>query len=178
MLIHKCRKLNSEYNLELECEELIKLVNQIKQLTICVKLRSFQYKFLMNSIITNIKLKHYKVKDSDLCSFCSLEKETMQHLFYDCKYVQVLWQYVGSKYHCQVQMVDIVTNKVNANPKHPTNTIDLIVKYFIFRTKCQGTRPDKVFCEKYIQNYIEIEECIAKQKNKMNLHKIKWSALN
>jgi hypothetical protein len=39
------------------------------------KLQSFQFKILHRILATNSKLFHYGIKENDLCTFCSIEKE-------------------------------------------------------------------------------------------------------
>ena len=49
-----------------------------------VKLRYFQFQILHRTLVTNRKLKLWKIKESELCSFCELEVESIDHLLYDC----------------------------------------------------------------------------------------------
>ena len=35
-----------------------------------------------------------KVVDSDRCTFCKTEKETMSHLLWDCTYTETFWKHV------------------------------------------------------------------------------------
>ena len=51
------------------------IFKDIKKLTYISKLRSFQYRLLRRAITTNIQLKHWSIKDSDLCSNCGLYRE-------------------------------------------------------------------------------------------------------
>ena len=42
--------------------------------------------------MTNKCLKLWKLKDSDLCSFCNEETETIEHIFYSCTVAKCLWK--------------------------------------------------------------------------------------
>ena len=70
LLAQKTCCWNLGYNLNITSEDLVKVINNINKITICVKLRSFQYKLLMLATVTNIDLKRYGIKESELCTFC------------------------------------------------------------------------------------------------------------
>ena len=59
--------------------------------TIDVKLRNFQYKYLMRILPNNKYLFKCKLTPSVLCDFCSMQEETNFHLFWHCWYIQALW---------------------------------------------------------------------------------------
>ena len=56
------------------------------------KLRAFQFKFLHRKIATNDFLYKIGIKQTDCCSFCEEQKETLVHLFWTCKYTQKFWK--------------------------------------------------------------------------------------
>ena len=47
-------------------------------------LRDFQFKILNNITCTNILLKKMGKRNSDLCTFCNLNREDIFHLFFHC----------------------------------------------------------------------------------------------
>ena len=49
------------------------------------KLRNFQFKLLHRRIATNSFLQKLGIKDTDLCTFCMKETETLTHLFWICE---------------------------------------------------------------------------------------------
>ena len=51
------------------------------KITYSTKLRDFQYRLLLNKIITNTKLHAWALADDDLCTFCGGKSETVEHLF-------------------------------------------------------------------------------------------------
>ena len=79
-------------------DEMIAAVRKITKITNVVKLRSFQYRMLLGTTVTNVKLKRYGIKDSDLCSFCNGRTETIPHLFWECVKVKEIWDWVCRKY--------------------------------------------------------------------------------
>ena len=62
------------------------------QCTKSTKLIIFQFKLLHRRLATNDFLKKVGIKDSDLCSFCKTEKESLIHLFWSCSVVSTFWQ--------------------------------------------------------------------------------------
>ena len=74
LLTQKALKLSEEVREQINSEQMVKLIRNIPQTTISVKLRSFQYKLLMRRIITKKELKLYGIIDNDLCSNCNTEQ--------------------------------------------------------------------------------------------------------
>ena len=62
------------------------------QSTTETKLIAFQIKILHNILPTNATLCKMKIKDSDLCPYCTSEKHTLSHLFIECKLVCNFWK--------------------------------------------------------------------------------------
>jgi len=55
------------------------IFGQTMKITIDTKLRSFQYKYLMNIVPNNEKLFKYGMIESSLCDFCSTRPESNIH---------------------------------------------------------------------------------------------------
>ena len=56
-----------------------------RKVTINAYLRSFQYKILNNILYLNKKLHTFGLSNTQLCSFCKMEEETISNLFYSIK---------------------------------------------------------------------------------------------
>lgn len=56
------------------------------------KLREFQYKVLNRILFTKSLLYKIKMVDSPLCSLCSMQDETIEHLFFHCDKVRLFWE--------------------------------------------------------------------------------------
>ena len=54
------------------------------------KLRSFQIRLNLKSIVTNVQLHGVEIVDSNYCVFCLEEPETIMHLFCNCKFVDTV----------------------------------------------------------------------------------------
>ena len=64
------------------------------KVTINANLRSFQYKILNNILYLNKNLHTFGLSNTQLCSFCKMEEETISHLFYYCIHIQDIWDQV------------------------------------------------------------------------------------
>ncbi|KAH3799540.1 hypothetical protein DPMN_153150 [Dreissena polymorpha] len=59
--------------------------------TIESTLINFQYKYIHRIIAANKYLFKCKLSNSNLCDFCSENIETIEHLFWECKHTQPIW---------------------------------------------------------------------------------------
>ena len=64
------------------------------KVTISAYLRSFQYKISNNILYLNKKRHIFGLSNTQLCSFCKIEEETISHLFYYCTHIQDIWNHV------------------------------------------------------------------------------------
>ena len=142
-----------------------------------MKLRSFQYKLLMSAITTNIQLMYYKIRCTDNCTFCNFERETYAHLFYECICVKPLWHFFESLTNYKVTSYAVLLHNIEPNPTHVLNCIALLIKYYIYRTRCLNERLSVNQCRNYIERVKEIEHQIAIDKHKVSLHEKKWSEI-
>ena len=56
-----------------------------------VQLRWFQYRIVHRIIATNTYLCKIGIVESELCTFCRCNAETICHLFWECEYVSEIW---------------------------------------------------------------------------------------
>ena len=73
---------NKVLSLDIPRTEWQELFSMNFKATLESKLRAFQYKILTRTLVTNSWLFKCKIITSDLCYFCKLEPETIEHLFY------------------------------------------------------------------------------------------------
>ena len=60
-------------------------------MSIDTNLRMFQYKILNNILYPNKQLFLFKKRDYYLCFCCSMEEETINHIFINCQKTKSLW---------------------------------------------------------------------------------------
>ena len=148
--------------------------------TIDTYLRNFQYKFLSRIIPTNKFLTKCGLKECSLCEFCQSDIETIDHLFWECAYIQELWtklQYFLKQVNIEIKLnkemafFGIIDKKVYSDV---LNFILILIKTFIFNMKIKKCIPNFNIFLNYLKIKIQTEAEIALSKNKLEKHNQKW----
>ena len=130
------------------------IYSSFKRSTSDTNLKWFQYRILCRILTTNDYLYERKVNDSDRCTFCKTERETIRHLLWDCTYTETLWRRIldwitNNTSHLRAfnitgQLVifgvedNVVTDRV-------LDLIMLMAKHYIFRCRCLKVTPNFFF---------------------------------
>lgn len=166
------------------CEEFfpndfIMIVRKVWSVTQFSKLRSFQFKLLNHAIITNVQLKIWNLRDTDLCSFCQIATEDYLHLFCNCAHVARIFMYVQD--WCDRLTPDndfsdrnILFNTVNKNPHSVVNTIVLITKYYVYQNRCLQQDLNINQLREVILYHNKMEYLGAISNNHLEKHNKKW----
>ncbi len=112
------------------------------------KLRYFQFQVLHRTLVTNRKLKLWNIKDSDRCSFCEIETETISHLLYDCLHIKIFWyrakkwasEKLGNQFNPNISKTDFLLGSSGDN--RLLNLICLVAKQYIYSCRCLGNFPN------------------------------------
>ena len=103
---------------------------------------SFQYQFLHRTISTNYLLEIWKIKESNLCSFCNIHPETLCHLCLQCHVTNDIivqftnWWPQNTNSNLRLTNTDIVFGFPLRDPYHVLlNTFLLTIKQYIFCLK-------------------------------------------
>lgn len=151
-----------------------------------VQLRNFQYKYLMRVIPTNLFLTKCRITDSSLCSFCNMEIETINHLFWECLHVQHFWRELANYVNqCEPNFdvcfktisFGICKTKLNLN-QQVKNVVIYLAKYFIFCCKQNKQLPYLRNFKSYLAKRIKIEKEIALMNDKLPVFEHKWRNLD
>ena len=140
-------KWEKELNFEINDNKWSKKFNDTKKLTLCTKLRFFQYRLLHRYLTTNVRVALWDTNVTNLCTFCKEKEETYLHLFVHCKHVKKLWDALAKWLNnfCFIQVnfseVIVIFNEYKEEFADLVNTICLIVKYFIYVQKCYNQLP-------------------------------------
>ena len=156
------------------------------QVALDTKTRDFQYKILNRILFTNAKLSKFKLIESPLCSFCSKEEETPEHLFVFCQYSRGFCKEISSWLReCGIDTLPDLTDHANIMfglfdvESHfmLLNHIVLIAKQTIFFCRRKSIAPSIIIFLAHLKKIFKIEEYLAREKNKLNLHLGKWEKL-
>ena len=159
-----------------EWKKINKNLNYIKE----IKLRDFQFKINHRILVTNSFLFKIKKKDSNRCSYCNQEAETITHLLFHCGKVVEFWKtlkiWLERKANINLQ-VDLKNILFSSPPQAFLSYFITVAKYFIYKSKFYL----KALSIKGFENFLKqkfINEMYIAKINK-TYHKFlgKWSSL-
>ena len=93
-----------------------------------IKLKEFNFKILHGILPCNQNLQKWKIKQSNMCDVCR-EPQTIEHLVYNCQYVNPLWNIINSAVTITVDFKHILGTEW----PFEYNTLVAIVSYFIYK---------------------------------------------
>ena len=147
------------------------------------QLQWFQSRLIHRILPTNKYLFTCNLKDSSTCYFCMNERETLNHLFWNCVHVKKFWNDLlkmlqDKCMHCarltlNEQLIlfgysdNIITDK-------PINFIILFAKFYIYKCRFQDNLPQIIPFIRQLQNRISIEKSIAFKNNKQREFERNW----
>lgn len=177
------RDLNLDYNVE-EADWNAICYDAVR-LSICPKLRYFQYRLIHRRLTTNYTRSKYDPDCSAMCSFCKNHTETVTHLFWYCPVIADIWKnlFKWIKYICKFDIVEdidietIIFCNYKGRHKWFVNTVLLITKQYIYRQKCMGKAAKIIEVLTMLHDSERTEAEIAKAKNLYHKHCKKWSVL-
>lgn len=144
-------------------------------------LRYFQFRVLHRILPTNYFLKKISYVDSDACTFCRNTTETLEHLLYECKYVEAFWRQImnwmtekGMGFVLRTTKINIIFGILPTMQNKIVNWIILQAKKYIFDTKLRTNMPNFDIFKFILEYKFNIELMI--QKNNLEEWK-KWKRL-
>ena len=176
-------KIKWEADLDYEIKDQIweKMFIMTKTLTNCTKLQFLQYRINHRALVTNSLRHKWDSNVSELCTFCQKTEETIMHIFVKCEKVMVLWKLLGKwlKHFCFIDLhingYDIMFNRYRDSFPRLVNTIILIVKQYIYASKCLNKELKFTEIISKIQEYKVLEKVNAVKNNRLEEHIKKWS---
>ena len=168
-----------EESVQLAWERYLQLSRPISQAT---KLRWLQYRILNRAITTNIKRTKWDKNVTDKCTFCKRERETTLHVFVECELVKKLWKslikWVKYMYSLEISLTDqiIIFNdcEVKGQKKKFINTLILIMKQFIYASKCKEQIPIFVNFVEILDYWYRMERIAAWNNDYYDKFVTKW----
>ncbi|KAH3746366.1 hypothetical protein DPMN_180773 [Dreissena polymorpha] len=148
-------------------------------------LRNFQYKYIHRIIATNKYLFKCKLSNSNLCDFCSENIETIEHLFWECKHIQPIWNQLISFLEQQQLNVKlsflIVSFGINSlksiDGNNIVNFMVILMKYFILNMKYKKQVPNFNCFVHSLKLKIQIEKEIALSNDTLQIFEQKWNRI-
>ena len=178
--LNKQQKWEQTLETQISLYEFTKMCNDIYTITNIPKYRSFQYRLLQHSLITNVHLHEWKISETDLCTFCKKYPENWKHLFYECKEVANLWERLAeqlqARFLCQIQCTyyNILFNRIAPRSHNVCNFICLATKQFIYSKRCLKKALSFQELELKILHLERIEKYVAVTNGKTEKNQKKW----
>ena len=166
--------------LEIDYKKYQKSFENVFHCTKIPKLRDFQYRLLLNKIVTNQDLKTWGLKNNENCTFCRVGVESTRHLLFSCtvttEILEVIWT-LCKQNNIQVNRdkSNYILNSVHDKVDHIINFIVLFTKQLLYRYRCKGKVPTKRLVIREIMHQHDIDYAVAKQECRVNQHKKRWS---
>lgn len=150
--------------------------------SIDTKSRIFQYKFLNDILVNNYWLYKWSIKDTDKCSFCQSQTETLEHMFWNCKHTQAFWEQIKIWFVRKTQF-DITIDKTMVflgSDDDITYTVILEAKKHIYYSRLNNVKPTFVKFLNWLEYVKNLEIYVARRSNSSKLSSRtleKWSLL-
>ena len=174
-------KWNNSLEVAMEDHHWTSVYKSLSKLKISPNVIYFQYQTITRSLITNRKLFQFKIRENDLCSYCSDSPETIEHLLYRCPMVMSLWSKIQK--WCQDNNYNNVNLEENfillgaGNLNQLLQTLINNTKHIIYKYKFKGKMPALKYILNTWKNCMDIEGYIAMSNNKTKTFLGKWSPL-
>ena len=142
--------------------------------------KAFQFKILNSIIYTNKKLFKIGYSESDRCSFCNNDSETLHHLFFNCPYSNIFWKHFENYYFMVTNqrktlgLQEIIIG-ITTTPYPLLNYLLLIAKIHIWDCRRNRVRPDIERFKCKIKLKYEIEKYIATKNHDLKNFNTKWA---
>ncbi len=167
-----------------EKQEYLESYNRTFVTTIENKLRSFQLRLLHNIVFTNARLYKMQIVDTELCSLCKHERETVSHLFTECKHAQDLWEKIVETWMTQIGIHTLSRKEImlgismDTENERVINHLILLAKSYIYNCRVMNKVISFVEFKIYLNHIRYIEKCNAESKGKERIHNSKWELLD
>ena len=176
-------KRSSDLQSTLDQAHLLKQTSYVFKYTNDINLRWFNYRIAHRILATNDYLFKIKIRNSNLCSFCGNEVETLKHLFISCELVDNIWtlleQWIYEKcgFLLNYSKLELLFGKIGNRFSAP-NTIVLLVKHYIYRQRLKGELLLFESIKRKIYDYYIMERYIDTIINRLDIFRKKWSTFN
>lgn len=169
--IKRTTNSQTKWERELDCKVTNKEWQDISvlpfKMTKDTKLQCFQYRILNHIIATNRLLYQINLRNDDLCSFCGGERETLIHLFFQCRFVKLFWnklkELLQMKLHIAKDQCNLSARTIIFGLKgdNTFNVVLLLAKFHIYKARVQNTKPNIYVFLIELNKYVQIQKYIA-----------------
>ena len=179
---HKyCDKWNDKLQFDINWKFIYEMINKIKE----IKLRWFQIRLMNRILCTNITLKAMQIRDSDLCTFCNEEQETIEHLFTECEFVLMFWkdvkdllvQYNILNDNFEFDSILMLFTYSKNHGKQMSKSLFYflnVARYFVYKSRCEECIPIFASFLNYFKSKYQTIRYIATKNNIIEQFDKEW----
>ena len=177
-LVHPTSKAKWETQYNISSNQWKLFYSQPFNLTKDSSLQWLQIRILHRIIPVNKYLFTLKLKNSQECTFCKSESETIQHLFYNCVVTKRLIDTIESillNGNITVQWNE--TSFLFSDNSREVAILSLYMKQYIFIKRNLGLLPDIHSFKKFIKHKLDVNRYIAERKNDVDNFEVDFKLL-
>lgn len=166
---------------EIEDDTFLQALQNVNLLTNNTKMRSFQFRFLCHSLVTNKKLKEWGLSDTDRCTFCRDHYETQEHLFLNCTETRRFFEQVLIWFECLTDSefnLDKTQLALLSNKKITTvDRVLLLAKPYVYSIRCANKELNIYNFKKHVFKIVRLEKYMAVKLNREKQFCKQWATL-
>lgn len=149
------------------------------------KIQTFQYKILNRIFPCGENLFRWKLKDTDMCSECTLP-ETLEHYFYYCCIAYTFWTNLETwikntmGIHLKLNVLDVLVGTPNETRGSFLSVLDyciLIGKWYLFKTRLAEKYVSFIEFLQELKYHVNIEQYLLNLEGKQEQFENKWKTL-
>ena len=154
----------------------------IYKVTKDTKLHWFQFRIFHRILATNSYLYTIHKVNSESCTFCQREKETITHLFWECQHVTIfrneflIWLDSRNLHNLRIEPQDLMFGKTEASDA--INLTLILFKQFIYKQRQLNKVPNLAGFLSYLKQYQKVEQKIFQYKLQIDKFLTRWGNLN
>ena len=132
----------------------------------------------MRILTTNTFLKLLRIQENELCTFCHGNRETLNHLFITCGYVDLFWDHIARylSRHVLGQLNNEIVFFFNSKNALVTPAVKVAMQ-IIYNARRRNTRPCFNHFKNLLKQDFDTERHIARKNGKLEHIRNKWNAI-
>ena len=161
---------------------LSQLMSRVFSFTSDSSLRWFQYRISNRILATNRYLYKLNILQSDMCTFCHNQSESILHLFVECVHVEDIWSrleqwiFIKCGIFLNLNKLDILFGKISSK-NDALNLIILLVKQYIYKKRYRQEILNFEGLKYYILDYYLVEKHICYINGNFKKFNQRWQQL-
>ena len=172
-------KWDSYFKQDLKYEEWVESLCNMYKCNKSIELQHFHFKMLHQTLANNETLFKWNLVESDLCTFCNEEIETLYHTYLECEVSKTFWNGIETYIYRRLNIRIPITNKqiifgCSDRSLSSFNTIYLLAKKYLYECRCRNTFPTIQNYTQKLEKYIEMEQGVYVLNDQLSVFLDRW----